>query len=135
MPDTLKIGHLAERTGRSIHAIRWYESQGLVPGVARDGGGRRVYTERHVNWLQLMDRLRTTGMSIAEMRRYTELVQQGRATLAERQAMLKAHREKVEQTIEEWRRALALLDDKIDFYGEWITTQKRPAREPGGTTQ
>ena len=125
----LMIGRLAERTGRSVHTIRWYERQGLVPGVQRDAGGRRRYSERHVGWLLLMDRLRRTGMSIAEMREYTALVVQGKATLRQREAMLRAHREKVRRTIAEWTEALALLDDKIDFYGEWIGTGKRPAQD------
>ena len=56
-----------------------YEAQGLVPGVARDAGGRRLYTEQHVGWLLLMDRLRRTGMSIAQMRQYTALVKQGKS--------------------------------------------------------
>jgi len=97
-----------------------------VPGVQRDTGGRRRYSELHVGWLLLMDRLRRTGMSIAEMREYTALVQQGKATLKQRQAMLKAHRERVQQTIAEWTEALTLLDDKIDFYGTWISSGKRP---------
>jgi DNA-binding transcriptional MerR regulator len=134
MPDTLLIGRLAERTGRSIHTIRWYEAQGLVPGVVRDAGGRRVYTELHVGWLQLMERLRKTGMSIADMRRYTALVKQGRSTLGQRQQMLQAHRERVQRTIEEWSEALALLDDKIDFYGQWMSSGKRPALEPSTPT-
>lgn len=40
MSNNFRIGELAARTGRSIHAIRWYEAQGLIPGVARDSGGR-----------------------------------------------------------------------------------------------
>lgn len=122
----LMIGDVAERTGRSVDTIRWYERQGLVPGVQRDAGGRRRYSERHIDWLMLMDRLRRTGMSIAEMREYTELVVQGKATLRQREAMLRAHREHVRRTIAEWSQALALLDDKIDFYGTWIGTGKRP---------
>jgi DNA-binding transcriptional MerR regulator len=122
----LLIGSLVERTGRSVHTIRWYERQGLVPGVQRDAGGRRRYSELHVGWLLLMDRLRRTGMSIAEMREYTALVQQGKVTLKQRQAMLKAHRERVQRTIAEWTQALTLLDDKIDFYGTWISSGKRP---------
>jgi DNA-binding transcriptional MerR regulator len=125
----LLIGSLVERTGRSVHTIRWYERQGLVPGVQRDAGGRRRYSELHVGWLLLMDRLRRTGMSIAEMREYTALVQQGKATLKQRQAMLKAHRERVQRTIDEWTEALTLLDDKIDFYGAWISSGKRPPRD------
>ena len=46
----LRIGELAARTGRSVHTIRWYERQGLIPGIVRDNGGRRVYHERHVGW-------------------------------------------------------------------------------------
>lgn len=124
------IGELASRTARSVHAIRWYETQGLMPGVQRNGGGRRVYNERHVDWLLLMERLRRTGMSIAEMRRYTALVMQGKPTLAQRRDMLAAHRARVLSTIEEWSEALALLDGKLDFYGEWLASGHRPKTAP-----
>jgi DNA-binding transcriptional MerR regulator len=77
-PATFLIGELSARSGRSIHTIRWYEAQGLIPGVVRDSGGRRNYTEQHVDWLDLMDRLRRTGMSVAEMRDYASLVKLGR---------------------------------------------------------
>jgi len=127
---SLRIGELAERTGRSVHTIRWYEAQGLMPGVARDGGGRRVFRDEHVDWLELMDRLRRTGMSIAQMRAYTALVRQGRATLAQRRDMLAAHRERVLRTIAEWSEALQLLDRKLDFYGEWVATGQRPRQAP-----
>ncbi|MCW5656166.1 MAG: MerR family transcriptional regulator [Burkholderiaceae bacterium] len=129
-PTPLHIGALAARTGHSVHTIRWYEAQGLMPGVVRDRGGRRVYADGHVGWLELMQRLRRTGMSIAEMRRYTALVRQGKATLAERQAMLQAHRERVQRTIADWQQALALLDGKIHFYGQWQRTGKRPPLDP-----
>jgi DNA-binding transcriptional MerR regulator len=129
-PARLLIGALAERTGRSIHTIRWYEAQGLIPGVARDAKGRRVHTEQHVNWLELMERLRNTGMSVAQMREYTALVCEGRSTLKARHALLVAHRAQVAQTIAEWTRSLALIDGKIDFYGEWVATGTRPARQP-----
>ena len=128
--ETYRIGDLAARSGRSVHAIRWYESQGLMPGVQRDASGRRVYSEQHLGWLDLTDRLRRTGMSIAEMRTYTQLVQQGRTTLAERQALLSAHRSRVTQTIAEWTQALQIVDSKIDYYGEWIASGHRPKLTP-----
>lgn len=130
MPRNLHIGELAARTGRSVHTIRWYERQGLIPGVMRDVGGRRVYHERHVGWLETIERLRFTGMSVAQMREYTALVKQGRGTLKQQRELLFRHRARVRATIAEWEAALKLLDRKIDFYGEWLTTGQRPRMKP-----
>ncbi|MBU8898902.1 MerR family transcriptional regulator [Corallococcus sp. M34] len=129
MSDPIRIGQLASRTGRSVHTLRWYEAQGLIPGVIRDAGGRRRYSEQHVAWLQFMERLRHTGMSIKQMREYTALVAQGHATLTRRQEILNAHRDRVRRAVEEWTEALELLDSKIDFYDQWQKTGKRPSRD------
>ena len=130
MPPSLFIGEVASRTGRSVHAIRGYETQGLMPGVIRDGGGRRVYSEYHVGWLDLMERLRSTGMSIAQMRAYTELVKQGSASLEQRRALLAAHQARVRETIARWTEALALIDAKVEFYDEWVASGERPSVSP-----
>lgn len=122
----LRIGQLAARSGRSVHAIRWYESQGLMPDVYRDAAGRRVYREQHVGWLELIDRLRRTGMTIAEMQRYTALVKQGDDTLRERRQLLDAHRARVEDRIADWTRALDRIDRKIGFYDGWIASGEMP---------
>jgi DNA-binding transcriptional MerR regulator len=128
----MRIGELAERTGRSVHAIRWYEAQGLLPGVLRNAAGRRLYGERHVGWLELMERLRSTGMSIAQMRAYTALVMQGRRTLPQRQQQLAAHRAQVEARIAEWKTALKELDRKLAFYADWVAQGARPPMDPQG---
>lgn len=130
-PRILRIGELAARTGRSVHTIRWYEAQGLMPGIARDSGGRRLYNERHVAWLDLIARLRLTGMSIAQMREYAGLVKAGdAATLRRQRALLNAHRDRVRDTIAEWTAALQLLDRKLEFYDTWLATGKRPREKP-----
>jgi DNA-binding transcriptional MerR regulator len=130
MPQGLRIGDVASRTGRSVHTIRWYESQGLIPGVSRDAGGRRIYSDYHVSWLDLMERLRSTGMSVNQMRAYTALTEQGAAALPQRRALLRAHQARVQANIARWTEALALIDAKIEFYDEWMAGGARPAVEP-----
>src|SRR6266699_2171708 len=130
MQQDLRIGEVASRTGRSVHTIRWYEQQGLLPGVARDGSGRRIYSEYHVGWLDLMDRLRYTGMSIRQMREYTALAKQGASALPQRHALLRQHQLRVRENIDRWTDALALIDAKIEFYDEWMADGERPAVEP-----
>jgi DNA-binding transcriptional MerR regulator len=113
-PLKLRIGELAQRTGRSVHTIRWYEQQGLLPPVPRLGT-HRLYSNRHVEWLELMDRLRLSGMPIAELRRYTALAQRGGANLEATRAVLLAHRERVDAQIAQWKQARKLVDAKIAF--------------------
>lgn len=130
MQQALRIGEVASRTGRSIHTIRWYEAQGLIPGVVRDRGGRRIYSEYHIGWLDLMERLRCTGMSITQMREYTALAKQGGVTLQQRRALLARHQVRVRENITRWAEALALIDAKVEFYDEWMASGERPIVEP-----
>ena len=129
--SSLSISELARHTGRTVHAIRWYEAIGLLLAVQRDRGNRRVFHRLHIDWLDLLDKLRLTGMSTKEMQAYAAMVVQGRKTLAARRDFLKAHRMRVRQTIEQWQDALALLERKVDFYDSWIRTGQRPKEIPG----
>lgn len=126
MTERFHIGGLAKRCGRSVHTIRWYESQGLIPDVERDVGGRRVFERGHVEHLLFLDRMRRTGMSVAEMRRLTDLSMAGWRTIGDRRAALVEHRARVEEQIRDLRSALTLIDEKIGYYDEWERQKKRP---------
>jgi DNA-binding transcriptional MerR regulator len=126
-PLKIRIGELAARTGRSVHTIRWYEQQGLLPPVPRLGA-HRIYSNRHVEWLELMERLRGSGISVAELRRYTSLAQRGAPAAEATREVLLAHRRRVEESITQWQRALRIIDGKISFYSEWIESGERPKK-------
>lgn len=112
------IGELARRTKRSVHAIRWYEAQGLIPNVERDGGRRRRYTAWHVEWLLFLERLKTTAMPVREMKRYAALIARGASGLPEQEALLRSHRETVSARMSEVEAALALIDRKLSHYAK-----------------
>lgn len=126
----LKIGELARRTGKSIHALRYYEAEGLIPNVCRDAGSQRIYTERHVLWVKLLIRLRQTGMPMQSIREYARLIEQGDATLEQRKAMLLQHRERVEQEISEMRQCIGLIDEKVQMYDAWLEAGVSPIEVP-----
>jgi DNA-binding transcriptional MerR regulator len=110
------IGELARRTNRSVHAIRWYEAQGLIPNVARDSGGRRRYTQWHVDWLHFLERLKISAMPVREMKRYAALIARGEASWPEQEALLRAHRDVVSARMRDIEDALALIDRKLNHY-------------------
>jgi DNA-binding transcriptional MerR regulator len=120
------IGRLARETGRSVHTIRWYEKQGLMPGVTRDPGGRRVYTSHHVSWLLFLDRLRYAGMPIREMKRYASFAAQGKKTVRQRLELLDAHHSRTVAHIAHLQAALRLLEQKQAYYLKWLKDDRRP---------
>jgi DNA-binding transcriptional MerR regulator len=115
--DRYTISEVVDHTGLSAHTLRWYERIGLMPHVDRSHTGQRRYTNRDLSWLEFVGKLRLTGMPVADMVRYAELVREGECTHAERQRLLVAHREDVRRRIDELRATLEVLDYKIDFYG------------------
>ncbi|MFB9892437.1 MerR family transcriptional regulator [Planobispora takensis] len=112
----ITIQEASRVSGLSTHTLRYYEQVGLIHEVGRDTGGRRSYTQPDLEWLDFLTKLRTTGMSIAEMCRYAELRRRGPATAAERRRMLEAHRERVLERIAQLGEDLAVIDYKIDLY-------------------
>jgi len=113
----LSIAEAAERTGVSVHTLRYYERAGLVvTKVGRTSGGRRRYRQLDLDWINVCTRLRATGMPIRGIRRYAELVAAGRGNEAERLELLEAHRSDVLAQLEEMQRNLELIDHKIGVY-------------------
>ncbi|MFE6778478.1 MerR family transcriptional regulator [Streptomyces sp. NPDC057702] len=116
--DRYTISEVVATTGLSAHTLRWYERIGLMPHVDRSHTGQRRYTNRDLDWLDLVGKLRLTGMPVADMVRYAELVRAGGHTFPEREELLTAHREDVRRRIAELQGTLAVLDHKIDIYAD-----------------
>src|SRR5215207_11502027 len=58
----LLIGDVARLSGLSIDTLRYYDRAGLLGAVHRDGGGRRVFDRDTLGLLDVVLRLRRTGM-------------------------------------------------------------------------
>ena len=113
----LTIAEAARRTGVSTHTLRYYERAGLViTQVDRTSGGRRRYHRADLEWIGVCTKLRATGMPIRVIRRYAELVSEGRGNEGERLALLESHRSEVVAKLAEIEKNLELIDHKIDVY-------------------
>jgi DNA-binding transcriptional MerR regulator len=64
---TMHIGELAERAGMSLRTIRHYDEVGLLVPSGRTTGGFRVYTERDMERLLVIRRMKPLGFSLDEM--------------------------------------------------------------------
>ena len=114
----LSIGDAAEVSGVSAHTLRYYERAGLMRPIEREGNGHRLYSEEDLGWIEVLTKLRKTGMPIRRMRRYAELVFAGDGTARERLALLEAHRDDVRKELAELQRCLAFVEFKVEKYKE-----------------
>lgn len=122
----MTIAEVAERTGLTRHTLRYYERDGLMLGVGRAGSGHRRYCERDLGWIELITKLRATGMPIREVRRYAELVRAGDGNEDERLALLRAHRERVRAQLDTMAAYLDAIDVKISYYAGEIGACESP---------
>ena len=120
---TYTPGEIAERTGFTLDTLRYYERIGLLDGIARTPGGRRVFDDDDIAWLHILRCLRDTGMPIARMRRYAELCRD-ESTVTDRRRLLEAHDAELGRRIDELILQRAHIQEKIRYY--------RSVEVPGG---
>jgi DNA-binding transcriptional MerR regulator len=120
------IAEVRERAGVSARTLRYYEEMGLLPGVRRRAGGRRVYGPDELERLRFIQRLKALGLSLAEIKDLNAVYAIGGSTqamLARLDPLLAERRAEVESRIRE----LSDLRDEIDQYRERIQHRSRTA--------
>lgn len=110
-PKTLlTIGDLAERTGLSVSAIRFYETKGLVT-PARNAGGQRRFLRSDIRRVSFVMIAQEFGFSIAEIGEQLRTLPAGRTpTKADWTRMGEHFRAHLDQRIER----MMALRDKLD---------------------
>jgi DNA-binding transcriptional MerR regulator len=118
----LGIGDVAERTGLSVHALRFYEREGLMLSqhVTRGTGGHRRYTPMDVKWLVLCIKLRASGMPLAQIRRYAGLVREGPGNEQERLHLLREQQARVEHQLADLQACLQIITRKVGIYEQHL---------------
>ncbi len=112
----MKIAEAAAASDLSVDTIRFYEGEGLLDPVARGSDGHRRFSPRDLRWLSLFQKLRATGMPLAEMKRYADLARAGEATYTERRIMLEAHQDRLAAQQAKIDACRSLLDEKVRIY-------------------
>jgi len=114
--EFLTPGEMADASGVSIDTLRYYEKEGLLEPVARTEAGQRRYSADDAAWVRVLRCLRVTAMPIREMREFAEFVRRGDEAIPERLDILQRHRGDVVAKLDELKRAIEVIDEKIAAY-------------------
>lgn len=118
-------------SGFSVPTLRFYEAEGLISPVPRDGAGRRVYGEAELGRVNTIRCLRGAGLSLPEMKRYFRMVAEGDSTMRSRRELLLETRENLRRQHAELQKCMLYLAKKIDYYDMALKALDKGEALPG----
>jgi DNA-binding transcriptional MerR regulator len=104
--QTWSVGEMAERLGLETHVLRHWEDVGLVR-PARDGGGRRRYSQADAVRLAVVVRSKLAGMSLDQIRVLLDSGSGGRHQL------LEAHLADLDRRMKEMQRSREMTEHAL----------------------
>ncbi|NIK79729.1 DNA-binding transcriptional MerR regulator [Paenibacillus castaneae] len=120
---TYSIGEFATIVGVNKSALRYYEMEGLITPL-RNENNLRVFTDSDIGWVQFLLHLKASGMSMTELKNYTEWRAMGDKTIPERLDLLEQRKRLVELEIQALQQNLDILNRKIVFYKDQFEGNK-----------
>ena len=116
-PIHFTLQEVVQRSGLSEHTLRYYERIGLLDRVKRDSSsGHRRYSVEDIQNIETLACLRTTGMSIEDMRTYFALLKDGKAAADQQLALFEAQKHALEQELAQKHKHLRYLEQKVAFW-------------------
>ncbi|AJE32308.1 MerR family transcriptional regulator [Corynebacterium humireducens NBRC 106098 = DSM 45392] len=109
--EGMKIGEVAERTGLSIRSLRHYDDVGVVSPSGKTPGGFRLYSERDVERILLVRRMKPLQFTLEEMREFLDAAENPDSPGA---------RATIERVHEEARNRLAKLRQRVGYAEEFL---------------
>lgn len=128
----LPIGAVCTEIGISARTLRYYEELGLLPGVRRRAGGRRVYGAEQLERLRFIQRLKALGLTLAEIKELNAVYAIGGSTLAmlgRLDELLGRHLRELDERIAD----LMALRDEIGKYRDHVRSRVDAGAPPRRT--
>ena len=110
------VKEASEIMGISPHSLRFYDKEGLFPTLSRTESRRRMFSYADLEWIHNIQCWRATGMPLAEIKRYIELLREGDTTLDERYRIILKQRERAIEEAKAARERVKMLEYKVNWY-------------------
>ena len=109
------IGQISEMFHLPISTLRYYDKEGLFPGMERQHGIRQ-FGEREVEALRVIECLKVSGLEIRDIKQFMQWVRDGSATYAQRKKLFETRRAAVEEEMRQLEKTLAMIRFKCWYY-------------------
>lgn len=110
------IGEVSKRMKLSVPTLRYYDDQGLLLNVKRDSSGKRIFDEKDIDALILINCLKSSGMKIKEIKNFMDLCLLGNDSLEERFEFFKKQELTIRDEIEKLQTNMDMIQFKQWYY-------------------
>ena len=116
------IGEVSRMFGLPQSTLRYYDKEGLLPYIQRQGAGIRRFDEQAVEALRVIECLKKSGMEIKDIRQFMIWCGEGASTYQQRLELFQRRRAEVEQELARLEKTLAMIDFKCWYYTQALAT-------------
>lgn len=114
----ITIQEVAEKFNLTKDTLRYYEKEGLVGPIAKNKSGVREYKKQDLERIEFVKCMRSAGLTIAVLKKYMKLYDEGASTKDARLKLLEHEKECLKQKIDNMQEAYQRLNYKIEMYKE-----------------
>ena len=109
------IGQISEMFNLPISTLRYYDKQGLFPGIVRKSGIRK-FSDTEIEALRVIECLKKSGLEIKDIQQFFVWVKEGSSSYEKRKELFEARKLAVEEEINALQKTLSLLKFKCWYY-------------------
>ena len=106
---------MSELTGLPASTLRYYDKQGLLPNLKRDGNNIRIFTEEDYGQLRIIECLKRSGLSIKDIKDFIDMAGKDSA-LTGRLEIFRKRREILKRELEDLKGVLDVIEYKCWYY-------------------
>ena len=110
------IGEIANMTGIAISTLRYYDREGMFPQMERSNGGIRVFSDKELATIRVIECLKSSGMSIREIKEFLLWCQEGDSSLKKRQELFHNRMKEVKRQMAALQETMNVLKYKCWYY-------------------
>ena len=109
------IGQVSKMFDLPISTLRYYDKQGLFPGMERVSGIRR-FSDGEIEALRVIECLKNSGLEIKDIKRFMDWCVEGPSSYPQRKELFEKQKENLEAEIAHMNKVLDMLKFKCWYY-------------------
>lgn len=113
------IGQVSKMFNLPISTLRYYDKEGLFPGMERVSGIRR-FSEKEIEALRVIECLKKSGLEIKDIKQFMQWCARGSSTYRKRKELFVRQKATVEAEMRRMQQVLDMIDFKCWYYEQAI---------------